>query len=120
MVTHSDGYEVQTKVEISGSNGTWEPCGSLPDVLGEDLIKSCGDLSRVLVTQGGVVARLLRGWEALKGFRLLAREPRSGALMGTVEWVREPCGLWVQHDEPVTGCAYGLHVPERGRLELVA
>ncbi|MFD5900882.1 hypothetical protein ACFWHG_05210 [Streptomyces microflavus] len=40
--------------------------------------------------------------------------------MGSVEWVREPCGLWVQWDEPVTGCAYGLHVPERGRLELVA
>ncbi|MET8706506.1 hypothetical protein [Streptomyces californicus] len=119
MVTHSDGYEVQTKVEIPGSNGTWDACGSLPDVLGEDMIKSCGDLSRVLVTQGGVVARLLGG-KALRGFRLLAREPRTGALVGSVEWVRQPGGLWVQHDEPVTGCAYGLHVPRRSRLELVA
>lgn len=120
MVTHSNGYGVQTKVEVSGSNGVWVPCESLPEVLGEDMIRTCCDLSRVLVTQGDVVARLLHGREALRGFRLLAREPRSGALVGTVEWVREPCGRWVQHDEPVTGCDYGVHVPARSRLELVA
>lgn len=124
MVTHGEGYEVQTRVEIPGSNGTWAPCGGLPDVLGEDMIRTCEDLSRVLVTQGGVVSRMLHKLGLVAGgFRLLAREPRSRALMGSVQWVRHDCGLWVQHDQPVVVCDYGVHGPERGkpgRLELVA
>ncbi len=122
MVTHSEDYEVSTKVEIPGSNGTWGACPELPEVLGEDMIRSCEDLSRVLVTQGGVVSRLLRKLGlVVSGFRLLAREPRSRTLMGSVEWVRHDCGLWVQHDEPLTGCAYGQHFPRRsGRSETLA
>ncbi|MFD7646718.1 MULTISPECIES: hypothetical protein [Streptomyces] len=120
MVTHREDYEVQTAVQIPGSEGTWEACASLPDVLGEDMIKTCDDLSRVLVTQGGVVSRLLRGL-TLGGFRLLARERRSAALVGAVEWVQHPCGMWVQHGTPVTGCEYGQHGPAaRSALRLVA
>ncbi|WP_415956393.1 hypothetical protein [Streptomyces sp. 021-4] len=89
------------------------------------MIRTCEDLSRVLVTQGGVVSRLLRKLGlVVEGFRLLAREPRSRALMGSVQWVRHDCGLWVQHDQPMTGCDYGQHCPARPasprRMELVA
>ncbi|MFJ1640795.1 hypothetical protein [Streptomyces sp. NPDC088256] len=122
MITHREDYEVHTSVEVPGINGTWGACGSLPDVLGEDHIRSCEDLLRVLEIQGRLVSRLLRDLGTLPGFRLLAREPRSRALVGSVEWVQHPCGLWVQHDEPMTGCAYGQHYPENRRtgLALVA
>ncbi|AJP03451.1 hypothetical protein TU94_20160 [Streptomyces cyaneogriseus subsp. noncyanogenus] len=61
-----------------------------------------------------MVSRLLRKLGLVAdGFRLLAHEPRSHALMGSMQWVRHDCGLWVQHDEPLTACDYGQHVPRR-------
>lgn len=121
MVTHRKGYEVHTAVEVPGTNGTWGACATLPDVLGEDRIRSCEDLSRVLESQGGMVSRLLRGLVALSGFRLLARETRTRSLVGYVEWVQHDCGLWVQCDEePWSICDYGQHYPERPATPFLA
>ncbi|MFG2147503.1 hypothetical protein ACGFRG_25455 [Streptomyces sp. NPDC048696] len=45
------------------------------------------------------------------GFRVLARDRQTEGLAGSVEWVRSETGMWVQWDEPWTGCAYGQHMP---------
>ncbi|MGW8975115.1 hypothetical protein [Streptomyces platensis] len=114
MVTHSKEYRVLTSVIVpvlDRGNGAWGACPELPDVLGECVIRSCDDLWVIVESQGGVVARLLRAIEKYSGFRLLARDDRSHALAGSVEWVRNAAGLWVQWDEPVTACAYGDHGP---------
>ncbi|GAA3856246.1 hypothetical protein GCM10023084_07670 [Streptomyces lacrimifluminis] len=114
MVTHSKEFYVRTTVivpMIEGNNGGWMACPELPDVLGEDTVRSCGDLRLIVETQGGVVAHLLRAIAQYTGFRLLVRDRRTGALAGSVEWVRNDAGVWVQWDEPVTACAYGQHRP---------
>ncbi|MEU5160442.1 hypothetical protein AB0G74_12635 [Streptomyces sp. NPDC020875] len=117
MVTHSKEYLAHTHVEIPGSNGTWGACPSLPTVLGEDIISTCRDLSRVLVTLGGATSHLL-AVPSVRRFRLLARDAATGALAGASYWVRHPCGTWKPNGdiEPVTSCAYGQHIPQPARM----
>ncbi|MEV0445472.1 hypothetical protein AB0I84_08065 [Streptomyces spectabilis] len=114
MTTHSKEIRVQTTVIVpvlGGENGAWAACGELPNVLGEYTVRSCEDLRVIVESQGGVVSRLLSAVQRYTGFRLLARDERTHALAGSVEWVRGDSGLWVQWDEPVTMCAYGQHRP---------
>lgn len=114
MATHSKEFRVQTTVIVpvlGGENGVWGACVELPEVLGEDTVRSCEDLRVIVESQGGVVAKLLAALKRHAGFRLLARDERTHALAGSVEWVRGDSGLWVQWDEPLTMCAYGQHRP---------
>ncbi|MGW2425081.1 hypothetical protein ACWC0C_38565 [Streptomyces sp. NPDC001709] len=115
MVTHREEFHVQTTVIVpmhGGKNGQWVECAELPNVLGENRIRSCNDLTITLEAEGGVVARLLRAVAEYTWFRLLARDRETCGLAGSVEWVRNPeTGLWQQWDEPWTACAYGQHQP---------
>lgn len=123
MTTHREEYMVQTSVLVpapGSETGAWIDCPDLPDVLGEARIRSCEDLTAVMESQGGIVARLLRLVAHCRAFRLLARERWTGTLAGWVEWVRnEVSGAWQQWDEPWTGCDAGQHCPP-GLLGLVA
>ncbi|MEU7191682.1 hypothetical protein [Streptomyces sp. NPDC045369] len=117
MVTHSNEYDVATSVLVpvlvGGERVVWGASRELPGVFGEDRIRSCADLTMVVQSQGGVVARLIERLRIdVGGFRLLARERETGTLAGAVEWMRDAhFGLWRQYDEPWVACAYGQHVP---------
>ncbi|MFH8593072.1 hypothetical protein [Streptomyces rimosus] len=117
MVTHSNEFDVATSVLVpvlvGGERVVWGECPEFPGVFGEDRIRSCTDLTTVVQSQGGVVARLVERLRLdVPGFRLLAREREAGTLAGGVEWVRDKhFGLWRQYDEPWTACDYGQHVP---------
>ncbi len=108
MVTHSKGgYRTGTCVYVpapTGGSGGWEVCTDLPDVLGESIARTCDALRTIMETHGTVVSRLLRT-STHSGFRLVARDVRTGDLAGWVEWVRSREGSWHQWDEPLIACA---------------
>ncbi|MEV7360377.1 hypothetical protein [Kitasatospora sp. NPDC091276] len=121
MVTHRNEFRVRTTVVVSASGGSlpgvWPTCPELPELFGETRIHRCHDLYRTLETQGGIVARLVAR-SPYQAFRVLARDTETDGLAGFVEWVRSAeTGRWVQWDEPVTGCAHGLHQPAPTMLE---
>ncbi|MER5862226.1 hypothetical protein [Kitasatospora sp. NPDC002040] len=122
MVTHGEEMYVTTTVFVTPceqGSGAWEVCPNLPEGLDTTLIRACEDLPAVLETQGGVIAAVLRHVVRYRGFRLLARETRTHALAGGVEWVHDRAtGTWRMHDQPWTTCDYGLHDP--AALEVAA
>lgn len=68
----------------------WATCQQLSPHLGEEPIFSPTEVCAVLNAQGRLVARLLNapGVPQYKGFRIVARHSRTGALVGMAEWSR--------------------------------
>ncbi|MFK0289515.1 hypothetical protein ACIQU6_03365 [Streptomyces sp. NPDC090442] len=95
-----------------GNRLTWDQgpilIGSL---LREETIRHCTELSAVLRVQAPVVARFLGEPALYDGFRFLAHERCTGALVGWSEWYASPeTGAYLPYPGGLfDACEYGQH-----------
>jgi hypothetical protein len=78
-------------VLVRGAEGVaWHPCKRVPS-LGEELVMRDEELGPLLRAQATLVERFLSAMgDAYEGFRILARDAASGALVGLARWIRCP------------------------------
>jgi hypothetical protein len=78
-------------VLVQGSQGlAWRPCLRVPS-LGHEIVMRNEELGPLMRAQATLVERFLTPMgESYEGFRIVARDSASGALVALVRWVRSP------------------------------
>ncbi|MFD7584175.1 hypothetical protein ACFV84_01880 [Kitasatospora sp. NPDC059811] len=114
MVTHPVPYVAEIVVSVPNNMSpelvTWEPCPEAVIMLGGVDVTSCEDLHGVLRSEGMRTARTVRALsQGYPGFRLEAREQRTGRLVGMAEWVWCPKLRQYRQWDVFVGCEWGEH-----------
>jgi hypothetical protein len=91
VVVSSFRVSMTLGVLVRGSEGLgWRPCLRVPS-LGHEIVMGNEELGPIMRAQATLVERFLTPMgEPYEGFRIVARDAASGALVALARWVRCP------------------------------